>query len=72
MATTTIKQFETGHADTVHDAEFDYYGKKLATCSSDRMIKIFDIVGGQVGYVCLNWMGRAILVCISSPLHRTA
>ena len=48
MATATLAQFESGHADMVHDAEFDYYGKRLATCSSDRMIKIFDVVGEQV------------------------
>ena len=26
-----------------HDAQLDYYGRKLATCSSDRTIRIFDI-----------------------------
>ena len=25
-----------------HDAALDYYGLKLATCSSDRSVKIFD------------------------------
>ncbi|KAG9291536.1 hypothetical protein G9A89_021955 [Geosiphon pyriformis] len=29
----------------IHDAQLDYYGKKLATCSSDRSIKIFEIDG---------------------------
>ena len=28
-----------------HDAVLDYYGRKLATCSSDRTIKIFEIEG---------------------------
>ncbi|CAG8753320.1 8338_t:CDS:2, partial [Gigaspora rosea] len=28
-----------------HDAQLDYYGKRLATCSSDRYIKIFKIDG---------------------------
>lgn len=37
--------FESGHVDMVHDAQFDYYGRRLATCSSDRTIKIFEIVG---------------------------
>jgi hypothetical protein len=27
----------------IHDAQMDYYGKRLATCSSDRLIKIFSI-----------------------------
>lgn len=50
MATATLAQFESGHADMVHDAEFDYYGKRLATCSSDRTIKIFEVVGEQVRF----------------------
>ncbi len=29
----------------MHDCQFDYYSKKLATCSSDRTIKIFDVTG---------------------------
>lgn len=27
----------------IHDAVLDYYGRRLATCSSDKTIKIFDI-----------------------------
>lgn len=27
----------------VHDAQLDYYGRRLATCSSDKTIKIFEI-----------------------------
>ena len=26
-----------------HDAQMDYYGKRLATCSSDRTVKVFDV-----------------------------
>jgi protein transport protein SEC13 len=33
---------ETQHDDMVHDAQLDYYGRKLATCSSDSTIKIFE------------------------------
>jgi protein transport protein SEC13 len=28
-----------------HDAVLDYYGRRLATCSSDRTVKIFEIEG---------------------------
>jgi len=38
---------ETGHSDMIHDAQFDYYSKRLATCSSDRLIKVYDITGDQ-------------------------
>ncbi|KAB5566661.1 WD domain-containing protein [Coniochaeta sp. 2T2.1] len=31
----------------IHDAVLDYYGRRLATCSSDRTIKIFELEGDQ-------------------------
>ncbi|KAF7878940.1 hypothetical protein EAF04_000143 [Stromatinia cepivora] len=34
-----------GHDDMIHDAALDYYGRRLATCSSDRTVKIFEIEG---------------------------
>jgi protein transport protein SEC13 len=30
-----------------HDAQLDYYGRKLATCSSDRLIKVYDVSGDE-------------------------
>mmetsp|Transcript_17044 Transcript_17044/g.23850 ORF Transcript_17044/g.23850 Transcript_17044/m.23850 type:complete len:320 (-) Transcript_17044:198-1157(-) len=37
--------FETGHEEMIHDAQMDYYGKRIATASSDRSIKIFELQG---------------------------
>ena len=37
----------SGHDDMIHDAVLDYYGRRLATCSSDKTIKIFEIEGDQ-------------------------
>ncbi|CAK5081595.1 unnamed protein product [Meloidogyne enterolobii] len=34
---------ETGHRDIIHDAQMNYYGTRLATCSSDHLVKIFEI-----------------------------
>ena len=31
------------HADFVHDVQYDYYGKRLATCSSDHSIKVWSM-----------------------------
>uniref|UniRef100_A0A914YZ79 Protein SEC13 homolog n=1 Tax=Panagrolaimus superbus TaxID=310955 RepID=A0A914YZ79_9BILA len=36
-------RIETSHRDVVHDAQLNYYGNRLATCSSDRMVKIFEV-----------------------------
>ncbi|QSS63815.1 protein transporter SEC13 [Histoplasma capsulatum] len=35
----------SGHDDMIHDAALDYYGRRLATCSSDKTIKIFEVEG---------------------------
>ena len=35
----------------VHDVQLDYYGRRLATCSSDHTIKIFDMAGDQLTHV---------------------
>lgn len=43
--------FESGHTDQVHDAQLDYYGRRLATCSSDKLIKVFEVVGDQHAHV---------------------
>ncbi|RDW66318.1 transport protein-like protein SEC13 [Coleophoma cylindrospora] len=56
----------SGHDDMIHDAVLDYYGRRLATCSSDRTVKIFDVEGethrhtetlkGHEGAVwCVSW-----------------
>ena len=34
------------HSPVQHDAQLDFYGKKLATCSSDATIKVFDVQNG--------------------------
>jgi len=50
MATATATEsvpIETAHEDMIHDAQLDYYGKRLATCSSDRLVKVFDVVDGE-------------------------
>ena len=55
-----------------HDAQLDYYGKRLATCSSDRSVKVFDVVDGDAqrstagqtlkGYASHSWKFRPSLL----------
>jgi len=45
MAATPAVTIDTSHEDMIHDAQFDYYAKKVATASSDRTIQIYDITG---------------------------
>ncbi|MQL84838.1 hypothetical protein Taro_017350, partial [Colocasia esculenta] len=41
------QSIETGHQDAVHDVAMDYYGKRLATASSDGTIKIIGVSSGS-------------------------
>ncbi|KAJ8897991.1 hypothetical protein PR048_003351 [Dryococelus australis] len=41
-----LNTVDTGHDDMIHDAQMDYYGLRLATCSSDNSVKIFDVKNG--------------------------
>ncbi|EMR09792.1 hypothetical protein PNEG_01975 [Pneumocystis murina B123] len=36
------KTIKTTHEDLIHDVSYDYYGRRLATCSSDLRVKVFD------------------------------
>ncbi|ELU11906.1 hypothetical protein CAPTEDRAFT_192936 [Capitella teleta] len=42
-----LSTVDTAHEDMIHDAQMDYYGTRLATCSSDRSVRIFDVRNGQ-------------------------
>lgn len=37
-----MRRFSPGHEDLVHDLAYDFYGRRLATCSSDQRIKVWD------------------------------
>jgi len=39
----TMHSFDTQHEDIIHDAQMDYYSKRLATASSDKTVKIWEI-----------------------------
>ena len=52
---------DTQHGDIVHDTQFDYYGRFLATCSSDKTVRVFNAADGSpvaqlVGHSSPVWM----------------
>lgn len=46
MQASLINTVDTAHHDMVHDAQTDFYGTRLATCSSDKSVKVYDIKNG--------------------------
>lgn len=45
--TTGPLAFDTQHEDLIHDAQVDYYGRRLATASSDRTVRLWSVAPGQ-------------------------
>jgi protein transport protein SEC13 len=45
MAANTVDLLSIEANEVQHDAVLDYYGRRLATCSSDKTIKIFEVEG---------------------------
>lgn len=43
--TTAIQTIDTQTSGMIHDCQFDYYSRKLAMCSSDHTITIYDVHG---------------------------
>ncbi|KAK6183820.1 hypothetical protein SNE40_006415 [Patella caerulea] len=36
------KAFPAAHEDLIHDIEYDFHGRRMATCSSDHTVKVWD------------------------------
>ncbi|XP_042885792.1 nucleoporin SEH1-like [Penaeus japonicus] len=47
------KSLNAEHKDLIHDVSFDFYGRRMATCSSDQSVKIWD-VGENGEWVCTS------------------
>jgi len=52
----TVQTLETDHEDIIHDVKYNYYGTRLATCSSDQKIKVWDL---EVTATGTNWKKSA-------------
>eukprot|EP01084_Bolivina_argentea_P147582 258180_1 len=46
--------FESGHTDLIHDVAIDFYGKTLASASSDRIIRIFEIINEKKKHILIG------------------
>ena len=49
-----------------HDAQMDHYARRLATCSSDRSVKIFDVTDGNQTLVAdlRGFVRLLIILCL--------
>lgn len=61
--------FDTRHEDMIHDVEFDFYGHRLATCSSDGYIKIFSMQEDEPPTQLASFQGHSMAVLQVSWSH---
>ncbi|KNC54993.1 uncharacterized protein AMSG_10240 [Thecamonas trahens ATCC 50062] len=52
-------QIPTGHSDVIHDTAFDFHGKRLATCSSDQVVEVWDQSEGGEWSLTGRWKAHA-------------
>ncbi|KAF0694872.1 Aste57867_14272 [Aphanomyces stellatus] len=57
---------ETEHMDMIYDMKMDYHSKRVATCSSDRTVRIYEATAGQ------NTLVASLDVACDGPVWRLA
>ena len=53
-----VSRITTTHQDLIHDAQLDFYGKRLATCSGDRTIKVYDLMDNGERHMVADLTGH--------------
>lgn len=47
------------HKDVIHDVVYDYHGQRMATCSSDQTVKVWDQNEKGVWVVSASWKAHS-------------
>ncbi|RDD46881.1 Nucleoporin seh1 [Trichoplax sp. H2] len=53
-----VRQINTQHADLVHDVSYSYNGRRMATCSSDQTVKIWDLGEDNEWHMTASWQAH--------------
>lgn len=59
MATFKHRNIESGHHDLINDVAFDFYGRRLATCSSDHTVKVWDQDESEQWHCTCKWKAHS-------------
>ncbi|XP_013785645.1 nucleoporin SEH1-like isoform X1 [Limulus polyphemus] len=49
------RSIHADHKDLIHDVAYDFYGRRLATCSSDQSVKIWDVGEDGQWHCTASW-----------------
>lgn len=53
-----MDEIPTRHDEAIHGLRYDYYGKKLVTCSSDQKIKVWEQDESGSWRLTADWKGH--------------
>ncbi|KAK4536295.1 hypothetical protein CDCA_CDCA08G2320 [Cyanidium caldarium] len=63
---------ETQHDDKIHDAQFDFYGRHLATCASDGYVKVFALGDASGRAAGATQLVSELVVSTTGPVWQVA
>ncbi|XP_015747920.1 PREDICTED: nucleoporin seh1-like [Acropora digitifera] len=46
------REIHAEHKDLIHDVSYDYHGRRMATCSSDQSVKVWDLDKKKGEWIC--------------------
>ncbi|XP_077865767.1 nucleoporin SEH1-A-like [Saccoglossus kowalevskii] len=49
------KSISAEHKDLIHDVAYDFHGRRMATCSSDQSVQVWDIGEDSEWHCTANW-----------------
>ncbi|KAK0181654.1 hypothetical protein PV327_003922 [Microctonus hyperodae] len=47
------------HKDLIHDVAYDFYGQRMATCSSDQFVKVWDEDEHETWHLTASWKAHS-------------
>lgn len=50
-----VTSIQADHKDLIHDVAYDFYGRRLATCSSDQSVKVWDLDDNNQWVCSASW-----------------
>lgn len=62
----TTQVIDSQHSDYIYKVTFDVYGRRMATCSGDRFVRIWDLTDEGSWTLAASWQAhRSTVTCIS-------